>query len=173
MPKHFVSLVGGLGNQLFQYANARANNPEENLQLIFDFSDKKQQHTLNQELSNYTIDNYELTVPIKRLFRVKRIFHNLILRTSSPFESHKNFCLIRKNLHGFAKLIFRCLYLERISVISQTGISNSNPSLATNQKNTFQIGYFQHYKWNNYELVYHHLKSLSIFLQTNKYLFET
>ena len=29
MPKHYVSLVGGLGNQLFQYANARANNPKE------------------------------------------------------------------------------------------------------------------------------------------------
>lgn len=162
MPKHYVSLVGGLGNQLFQYANARANNPEEKLQLIFEFGDKKRQRSLNKEITDFTIDNYDPNTVIKRLFRVKRIFHNLILRTSSPFKSQENFLSIRRFFHSLAKVIFNCLHLGRISVISQTGIGYSKPDLSINQKNTFQIGYFQHYKWNNYELVNRHLKSLSI-----------
>jgi len=162
MPKHYVSLVGGLGNQLFQYANARANNPEEKLQLIFDFGDKKRQHGLNKEITNFSIDNYDLITFTKRLFRVKRIFHNLILRTSSPFKSQANFLSIRRFFHSFAKVIFNYLHLGTISVISQTGTDYSKPGLATNQKNTFQIGYFQHYKWNNRELIYRHLKSINI-----------
>ena len=162
MPKHYVSLVGGLGNQLFQYANARASHPEEKLQLIFEFGDKKQPHTLNQEVTKFTIDNYKLFVPSKKLFNLKRIFHNLILRTSSPCKNQAKFLSIRRFLHSFAKVVFICLHLGRISIISQTGIGYSNPGLEANQKNTFQIGYFQHHKWDNYELVYNHLKSLSV-----------
>jgi hypothetical protein len=162
MPKHYVSLVGGLGNQLFQYANARANNPEEKLQLIFEFGDKKRQHGLNKEIINFSIDNYDLITFTKRLFRVKRIFHNLILRTSSPSKSQANFLSIRRFFHSFAKVIFNYLHLGTISVISQTGTDYSKPGLATNQKNTFQIGYFQHYKWDNCELIYRHLKSINL-----------
>ena len=162
MPKHYVSLVGGLGNQLFQYSNARANNLEEKLQLTFDFGHKKQQHSLNKEITDFTIDNYDSITFIKRLFWVKRLFHNLILRTSSPFKSQENFLSIRRFLHSFAKVAFICLHLGRISVISQNGTRYSKPSLSTNQKDTFQIGYFQHYKWDNHELVYSHLKSLNI-----------
>ena len=162
MPKHYVSLVGGLGNQLLQYANARANNPEEKLQLIFEFGDKKQQHSLNKEITDFTIDNYDSITFIKRLFRVKLLFHNLILRTSSSFKSQENFSSIRRFLHSFSKVIFTCLHLGRIRVISQTGSRYSKPSFSTNQKDTFQIGYFQHCKWDNYELVYSHLRSLSV-----------
>lgn len=162
MPKHYVSLVGGLGNQLFQYANARANNLEEKLQLTFDFGHKKQQHSLNKEITDFTIDDYDSITFIKRLFRVKRLFHNLILRTSSPFKSQENLLSIHRFLHSFAKVVFSWLHLKKISVISQTGTRYSKPSLSTNQKDTFQIGYFQHCKWNNYKLVYSHLKSLNI-----------
>jgi hypothetical protein len=162
MTKNYVSLVGGLGNQLFQYANARANNPEKKLQLIFEFGVKNQKHSLNKEITDLTIDNYDSITFVKRLFRVKRILHNLILRTSSPCKNQAKFLSIRRFSHSIAKLIFNCLHLGRISVISQTGIGYSNPGLETNQKNTFQIGYFQHHKWDNYELVYNHLKSLSV-----------
>jgi hypothetical protein len=162
MPKHYVSLVGGLGNQLFQYANARANNLEEKLQLIVEFADKKRQHSLNKEITDFTIDNYDSITFVKRLFRVKRLFHNLILRTSSPFKSQENFSSIRRFLHSFSKVIFSWLHLKKISVISQTGTRYSKPGFSTNQKDTFQIGYFQHCKWNNYELVYSHLRSLTV-----------
>ena len=160
MPKHYVSLVGGLGNQLFQYANARANNPKEKLQLIFEFGDKKLPHTLNHEVTELSIDKYELFVPSKRLFRVKRIFHNVILRTDSSLQVRDNSLSIRKTIHSFAKFIFYCLHLGKISVISQTGTLQIGVS--TNKKNTFQIGYFQNYKWDNYERIHRHLKSLNI-----------
>jgi len=162
MPKHYVSLVGGLGNQLFQYANARANHPEEKLQLIFDFGDKKQPHTLNQEVTKFTIDNYKIFVPSKKLFGLKRIFHNLILRTSFPLKSKENFLSFRRILHSFTKLIFNFMHLGKISIISQNRTGFSKSILSTNQKDTFQIGYFQHYKWENCELVNLHLKSLNI-----------
>jgi hypothetical protein len=162
MPKHYVSLVGGLGNQLFQYANARASHPEEKLQLIFEFGDKKQPHTLNQEVTKFTIDNYKLFVPSKKLFGLKRIFHNLILRTSSPLKSQDNFLSIRRILHSFVKVVFNCLHLGKFSVVSQTSTDYSKSGLLSNQKNTFQIGYFQHYKWDNCELVNLYLKSLNI-----------
>ena len=162
MPKHYVSLVGGLGNQLFQYANARANHPEEKLQLIFDFGDKKQPHTLNQEVTKFTIDNYKIFVPSKKLFGLKRIFHNLILRTSVPLKSKENFLSFRRILHSFTKLIFNFMHLGKISIISQNRTGFSKSILSTNQKDTFQIGYFQHYKWENCELVNLHLKSLNI-----------
>jgi hypothetical protein len=162
MPKHYVSLVGGLGNQLFQYANARANNPEEKLQLIFEFGDKKRQHSPNKEIIDFTINNYDSITFIKRLFRVKLVFHNLILRTSTPFKNQENSLSIRRFLHSFAKVIFSWLHLKKISVISQTGTRYSKPNFSTNQKDTFQIGYFQHCDWDNYELVYSHLKFLTI-----------
>lgn len=162
MPEHYVSLIGGLGNQLFQYANARASYPEEKLKLTFEYGDKKQQRSLNREITDFTIHNYDSITFRKKLFRVKRLFHNLILRTSSPLKSQKNFLSIRRFLHGFAKVIFRSLHLNRIIVISQTGTGHSKPGFSINQKDTFQIGYFQHYKWDNYEIVYSHLKSLNI-----------
>lgn len=59
MPEHYVSLIGGLGNQLFQYANARASYPEEKLKLTFEYGDKKQQRSLNREITDFTIHNYD------------------------------------------------------------------------------------------------------------------
>jgi hypothetical protein len=162
MTKNYVSLVGGLGNQLFQYANARANNPEKKLQLIFEFGVKNQKRSLNKEITDLTIDNYDSITFVKRLFRVKRILHNLILRTSFPLKSKENFLSFRRILHSFTKLIFNFMHLGRISIISQNRTGFSKSILSTNQKDTFQIGYFQHYKWENCELVNLHLKSLNI-----------
>jgi hypothetical protein len=162
MPKHYVSLVGGIGNQLFQYAQARANNSKENLGLVFEFGNKEQGHGINQELTNFTINNYEIISPSKRLYRLKRIFHNLILRTSTSFESQKNFLLINIFLQNFAKLIFSYLYQKKIRVLCQTSIGYPGLLKSAKHNNTFQIGYFQHFQWNNFENVYSHLKSLNI-----------
>ena len=140
MPKHYVSLVGGLGNQLFQYANARANNPEEKLQLIFEFGDKKRQHSPNKEIIDFTINNYDSITFIKRLFRVKLVFHNLILRTSTPFKNQENSLSIRRFLHSFAKVIFSWLHLKKISVISQTGTRYSKPNFSYTDMALFSSG---------------------------------
>jgi hypothetical protein len=175
-PTHYVSLVGGIGNQLFQYAQARATFPEDKLGLIFGFDNSNSKLNINQDLTSFSLQNFELITPLSKLNRLRALFHNLILRTSSSSEKKIVFALIGKLVQNFAKIFLWSLYFGQIKIVCQSSIGFKDTSRSKKHNKTIQIGYFQHSQWDNYEQTILNLRSLKlknpseIFLQYQKSL---
>jgi hypothetical protein len=88
--KIIVRLSGGLGNQLFQYAHARALAKEKGLSLGIDTSYYK-----NQSKRSYRMDNLKITA--KTVCLPEAIFHKFFYPSTyivGEFQDEKNFLAI-------------------------------------------------------------------------------
>lgn len=147
-PKFNVSLVGGLGNQLFQYAHIKSNHPEEVIGLVFSFDEPRTDRQSEIELTNLSINNYSIVEPQKSCRQILRFIHNAILRFSNSKERLRRWEFLGRITQRFFSVMFTIFTLGNWGVDSQASLGYDKYFKAGLKKRNLQIGYFQHYHWN-------------------------
>ena len=138
MPKLIIQLKGGLGNQMFQYATARAISLHNNLDLVIDdwtgfYRDV--QYKREYELNNFNIEG-----------RIAKFYESLpFLYTSARAKLKKKFNLINKLSFGY--------FIQEQSNLNDQSIKFHNEIQNINlNKNTWVKGYWQsHYYFDKYK----------------------
>ena len=164
-----VSLVGGLGNQLFQYAHAISKLPENNLGLIFHLDKPNQSSELNRDIDSLTLQNYTKTQNFGKIRWLLKLIHNPILRLSTSTEKFGKGAFLGSAVQSVLINIFSLIHLGQFGVISQPSIGYSKKFKINGRKKLLQIGYFQHSTWRDNEIVVGRLRSLNLKNPSNAY----
>lgn len=166
-----VSIVGGLGNQLFQYAFVKSNHPNEVLILSKEFRPDSRQSGSKLDLADFSIENCAIQSGKSKYHFCKLLFHNLILRVSSTAETRKWYKKLGISVQLIAKTLLESIYSFDLKIECQSSIGYNKNFIVKSRKNTLQIGYFQHCLWKNYNQVTSHLHSLKL-VNPSKYFYE-
>lgn len=145
---NYVSLVGGLGNQLFQYAEARSANPNQELVLLDQFQDEGESAPKIIDLYDFTLSNSKRGYLRSQHSQYTRLLHNLILRLSNSRE--KNAPPLRQMqtlLQRVVVYLVEFFLLENIQIHAQPSLGKFPRKILISEKDTLQIGYFQHCAW--------------------------
>ncbi len=159
--KYLVSLVGGLGNQLFQFANALDIYSHSQIGFVLDF---REASTGNREIDLFGYDIQRTYISRDDLTpnKVTKKLHNLFLRleNSSSFSSS-----------SFKRILNASIVSKAISLVFMNYeiYSKSNRFHVTPASKVIQIGYFQHQNWENREMVVKELTSLKLKTGSNHY----
>jgi hypothetical protein len=160
---NYVSLVGGLGNQLFQYAEARSANPNQELLLLDQFQNKGEGGIKRIDLYDLSLNNSRSGYLASLNTRYLRLLHNLILRLSNSKE--KKAAPLRQvatMLQRAAIYLVEVFLLEDIQIHAQPSLGKIPRKKRKSEKGTLQIGYFQHCAWVDDVDLVKELKSLSL-----------
>jgi hypothetical protein len=152
-----VSFVGGLGNQLFQYANALMLNPQGRI-IATSILHEPSEKFLAPEIAAYA----SLDVDTQRFLtnRLSLRLHNLILRNSSFENRHPGRNLSGNLLQGFAVHSLRFMLNESPPIHHQSNLGFQNKQMKLSAKKSMQIGYFQHCHWLDNSKVTNQLRLL-------------
>lgn len=160
---NYVSLVGGLGNQLFQYAEAKSANPNQELVLLDQFQTQGNDGLKKIDIYDFRLNNSRRGYLTSRHTHCSVLMHNFILRLSNSKE--KKIPILRQ-----IRTLLQCVIIKLAEVLPFNSVQiEAQPSLGKfprkrrkTKKDTLQIGYFQHCAWaDNADLV-KELKSLSL-----------
>ncbi len=163
--KHLVSLVGGLGNQLFQLANALDRFPREEIGFVLEFGgDNKNSSDFESPLMQYRLENTYKSKAFQNPSWVTSRFHNMILRTLGNTEfiyralaTVLKFCLSQSILTW----VFSGYRVDMFSDSHNVKFAN-NPSI--------QIGYFQGRNWRRPQNTYNRMVELELINPSQTYL---
>jgi hypothetical protein len=147
-PKFNVSLVGGLGNQLFQYAHIRSNHPAEVIGLAFTLDEPRTDRQSPIELTNLSVKNYSIVDPPKGHKHTLRLIHNVILRFSNSRERLRRWEFLGRITQRLFSILFYFVTLGKWGVDSQASLGYDKDFKPGLKKRNLQIGYFQHCHWN-------------------------
>lgn len=155
-----VILMGGLGNQLFQYALAMRLCSDKDSKIILDQNlgtlrfNKQGQPELEGFLLSDSIALDETRLTPKLPKRVVGLLIRAHLNIKLPYTYLSN-----SFLRLFAKIVLSIYFKENIKIfVAQDAGMNS--SFEMNSKNLF-IGYFQTYRYSDSEQEYLELKSIT------------
>ena len=158
-PDIHVSFVGGLGNQLFQYANALMLNPQGKIMATCISP------TTSDKISIPEIVKYaSLGADGERFFknRLSVKVHNLILRNSSFENRHPKVRLVGKGLQALSALFLRFILSKSPMIHFQSNLGFQPRRNNSNPNHILQIGYFQHNHWASDTKVKDELTRLSL-----------
>ena len=161
-PKFNVSLVGGIGNQLFQYAHIRSSHPEEVIGLVFTLDEQRTNRHSPIELTNLSIKNFSIVEPPKGRKHTLRLIHNVILRFSNSRERLRRWEFLGRITQRFFSSMFSFVALGYWGVDSQASLGYDKDFKSGLKKRNLQIGYFQHCQWNGNENFIQALKDLKL-----------
>jgi len=158
-PEIHVSFVGGLGNQLFEYANALMLNPEGRIVAACNLY-KSSEKFLAPEIAAYA----QLEIDTQRFFmnRLGEKLHNLILRNSSFENRHPSRKLFGKVLQRVTVFFLQCMLDESPLIHHQSNLGFQYKHKRLVPQNSLQIGYFQHCHWIKNLKVTNQLKNLNL-----------
>jgi hypothetical protein len=159
----YVSLVGGLGNQLFQFAEARSATPNQELVLLDQFQNEGEGGLRQMDLYDFSLNNSRRGYLRSRDTRQLRLLHNLILRLSNSKEKKAApFRQMRTMLQRVVIYLAEVFLLENVQIQAQPSLGKFPRKKRDLEKDTLQIGYFQHCAWVEYEGLVKELKNLSL-----------
>lgn len=158
--ENWVSLTGGLGNQLFQLAAASSLSQESKLNIIYNLGSPRK-----NKLGYPDITDFELSGIVYRDFNhrfgffSKKIAGFNLRRGINPrkFEQTN---LIDFIIRKLSNLYFTYSLLQRIKLVVCIGVGYFDPKVPPTD-NLF-IGYFQSYKWVSNDSVLEKFKSLEL-----------
>jgi len=140
----YVSLTGGLGNQLFQFAAGRSCSPNSPLYL-FSCLGIPRSTSSSPDICDFDLgEGVELLPCNHRHLISKRVFNLLLSMTVGRRSWISKTPPILKIVTYMAKIIFRIELRINANVFISKGIGYSK--VRSNGVSTFPIGYFQTYK---------------------------
>jgi len=171
---NYVSLVGGLGNQLFQYAEARSANPNQELVLTDQFQSEGKAVFKQIDLYDFSLNNSNLGHLGSRdirYSRYSRLAHNLILRLSNSKEKRVTpFRQMQTMLQRTVINLAETFLFKDIQIHAQPSLGKFPRKKRNSKKGTLQIGYFQHCAWTDNPDIVKELKNLSLKTESSNLL---
>ena len=166
--KYIVSLTGGIGNQLFQYAYAISRISQNQISVTTKFDKKIEDKTRSSILTtnlDIKLESTDIVFTIAK-WRV----HNLIMRLSTAVEQRQFLfpaIALVQDLVAFlaSRTIFRGTTIE-----CQPSIGFSQKKEKSCLPSSLQIGYFQHCNWENSEDVKETLMGIEVRDPSDSYL---
>jgi hypothetical protein len=156
-----ISLAGGLGNQLFQFAFALSQAQGKRVLLDWSLGNPRVSYKKLPDIFEFKMPENVVLLQKRKYNWFSIRFSNLILRiTSSPA---KNTVLV--NVNGFIQVVaslgLKVSALKSERIISPKGIG-FDTQLERIEDEQFCVGYFQTYKWASQAQVFSALSSLRI-----------
>jgi hypothetical protein len=162
-----VSLVGGLGNQLFQYAHALSVGDEDKISLTEQFNYGKRKIRKNPSLLAFNVKNHKISLRLETNYGLKFKTHNLILRLSTARESSTRFFNTKRLIQNFVKFFAQKFVFRGFNILCQPSIGFFDGKIQEINTPTLQIGYFQHCAWRDVDRVMNTLNSLALVNPSN------
>jgi hypothetical protein len=167
---NYVSLVGGLGNQLFQYAEARSATPKQELVLLDQFQSEGSGGLKSMDLYDFSLYNSRHGHLESRSTKFFKLSHNLILRLSNSKEKAAPLRYLGSMLQSVVIYFAQVFFLENVQIQAQPSLGKFPRKKRSLKKNSLQIGYFQHCSWvDNLDIV-EELRNLSLKTETSNLL---
>lgn len=140
-----ISLTGGLGNQLFQFAAGLKFAEERKLCLVTTLSAPRTSSFEKADLLSFVLPEQVVVLDNKKANWIIRKTAGFMLRKGvapTLLERRKLFALISGML---ANLVMSFYFREKIIVATSSGVGYS-PMLIS-KSNTLLLGYYQSYRW--------------------------
>ncbi len=156
--EYTVSLVGGIGNQLFRYAHALSTQVDKPISITLDF-DTNRSKSHKSSILDFNFQSRLIPSSIKQSYLRLKV-HNLILRLSSPVNTFLKAPRIRSFAQKTVALLASRVLFEGNSILYQTSNGFASNPVRKQNSSTFQIGYFQHFGWKYPEKIFDTLMRL-------------
>ncbi len=156
----YVSLIGGLGNQLFQLAHALSKSPNKKPYLVSGFSHSRENHEGLPEIFSFSTNEHCFHIQKKPNIWQTRV-HNVLIRLS--VQKHPS--VVSKLLIGFGSTLLSILIYKRFErnlINTEVARGVDFHDLTPTDKNTLEIGYFQSSKYLGQKQVIEKMKSLKL-----------
>lgn len=141
----YVSLIGGLGNQLFQLAFALTKSPERAPNLLSGLSHVRRSSDGQPEILSFTVGELASHFEMKSNIWIGRI-HNTLVRLSVEKKINPAAkILLTIGVVALSRLISQRLHRDKIKISVSRGIDFLDPGQST--KDALYIGYFQSSKY--------------------------
>jgi len=166
MPRRtFISLTGGLGNQLFQLASGLANS-QESLELITYLGEPRLAKDGEPDLLSFVLPSGVSIARKKRGGIFGRKASRLLLRMSTNFLEHRGDDYLRKFVLFFAKFLFSIKISTKVVIKVSSGLGYSE--IGEIYRDTLLVGYFQSYKWASQAHVLSSLMRMKLISQSRE-----
>jgi hypothetical protein len=153
-----VFLTGGLGNQLFQLANALTLDPEREIHLEWILGRPRCNSKGFPDIADFRLpERVQFLPPSKRSWLTSKAA-GYILRSHVSPKAWERSGIFEAILNLVGNLIFSTYFKKVIKFECGVGIGFSPVSIT--QFSTFVIGYFQSYKFVNDKTVFQDLKNI-------------
>jgi hypothetical protein len=159
----FVSLAGGLGNQLFQLASGIANS-NDRIELVSYLGDPRLSKSGNPDLFSYDLPSCVSIAKKKKVDFFSNKLARLLLRLSSKMIMKDSDTFLKKCTILVATLMLSFKIGSRIAIKVSNGLGFSE--LVIPPRDTLLVGYFQSYRWASETQVLITLKKLKLVIES-------
>ena len=159
----FVSLTGGLGNQLFQLASGIANSSDR-VELVSYLGNPRLSMSGNPDLFSYELPPCVSIAKKKKVDFFSNKLVRLLLRLSSKTVMKDSDTFLKKCTILFSTLILSFKIGARIAIKVSNGLGFSK--LVIPPRDTLLVGYFQSYRWASETQVLIALKKLKLVIES-------
>jgi len=153
-----IFLTGGLGNQLFQLANALTLDPKREVHLEWTLGKPRCNLQGFPDITDFQLPERVQLLPASKHSWLTSKAAGYILRSSISPKRWETSSVVQATLNIVANTIFSIYFKKLIRYKSGFGIGYSPISITCFK--SFVIGYFQTYKFINQKSVYAEMKEL-------------
>lgn len=158
MKKHkLVSLTGGLGNQLFQYAAALHESDDFNVYLVSSLGSPRTSQKGRPEIYSFGVTEPEI---FSRASWFTKKVTGYLLRQGIYQKKLENNKFFRATTSLLGEIILCAHFHSRIKLIIGNDVGFSE--LRKSEDNQLLIGYFQTYRWASSPKVFNYLHNLEL-----------
>jgi hypothetical protein len=163
----YVSLTGGLGNQLFQLAAALSMSRQNKVGMISIFGSPRLNSIGQPDIYDFDYSDFGFEVKRNSPSWLTRKFLGYSLRMGVSPRKLENFRFVKYLAETMASIFVSSNLLRPVSVLIGKGVGFfvSEPS----QKARLFVGYFQSYKWVDCEPTLSKLRNLTLKEPTQNY----
>ncbi|QLL22937.1 alpha-1,2-fucosyltransferase [Actinobacteria bacterium IMCC25003] len=161
-----VFLTGGLGNQLFQLANALTLDSKREIYLEWTLGKPRCNNQGLPDLFSFQLPNRSHLMPATRYSRFTSKTVGYLLRSGIAPKNWEKMRLIKKATAVLGNLVVSVYFRKLIKVERGIGIGYS--ALDVSPSSSFIVGYFQSYKFTNDIDTYKDLKTMSLATKNSK-----
>lgn len=158
--KVYVSLTGGLGNQLFQLAAAHSISRQGNVGIVSSFGAPRLNSAGLPDIYEYDFSEFVFEVNTKSPSRVGRKVIGYALRMGASPRKLEKFVLVRNAVKAVASMFASINLLQPVIVLIGQGVGFFESELK--HKANMIIGYFQSYRWVDCEPTLSTLQNLKL-----------
>jgi hypothetical protein len=167
MKKTYIFLTGGLGNQLFQMAAALSLG--QKTEIVLDVSSGNPRNGSHEIADMFSIfSGAEVSTEKKKKNALSTKIGGYVLRSASEPRGIEKKKFYQVAVRLVASIYFSILYFEFIAVKANVGVGYSEVKISS-RLNTFLFGYFQSFRWADFDFVREFMNSFQVQNPSSKF----